>query len=119
MSDISQAAWIWSAKGIGALAGSAISIAYMLPKGRREAALRLGVGMVTGLVFGATAGLKIATSLDVLDHLSPAEVVFMGAAAASLFSWWGLGMLARLSAQYRLLQPWQNDPETMNRSERK
>ncbi len=101
MSDLSQAAWIWSAKGIGALAGSAISIAYMLPKGRREAALRFCVGVVTGLVFGATVGTKIAISLDVVDLLSPVEISLMGAAAASLSSWWGLGMLARLTAQYR------------------
>ncbi len=69
MSDISQAAYLWSLKGFGALAGSAISIAYMLPKGRREAALRLCVGLVTGLVFGTTAGMKIAIALDVIDLL--------------------------------------------------
>ncbi len=101
MSDLSQAAYIWSAKGVGALAGSAISIAYMLPKGRREAAIRFCVGVVTGLVFGAPAGMKIAVSLDLAAMLSPAEISLMGAAAASLFSWWGLGMLARLSTQYR------------------
>jgi hypothetical protein len=118
MSDISHAAYLWSAKGIGALAGSAISIAYMLPKGRREATLRFCVGLVTGLVFGTTAGMKIATSLDVIDKLSPAEIMLMGAAAASLFSWWGLGMIARLSAQYRLQPPAQSKPDN-NRSSQK
>jgi len=119
MSDISHAAYLWSAKGIGALAGSAISIAYMLPKGRREAALRFCVGMVTGLVFGTTAGMKIATSLDVIDKLSPAEIMLMGAAAASLFSWWGLGMIARLSAQYRLQPPVEPASKNNNRSSQK
>ncbi len=118
MSDISHAAYLWSAKGIGALAGSAISIAYMLPKGRREAALRFCVGLVTGLVFGTTAGMKIASSLDVIDRLSPAEVMLMGGAAASLFSWWGLGMIARLSAQYRLQPPLQGKSDN-NRSSQK
>jgi hypothetical protein len=102
MSDISQAAWIWSAKGIGAVAGSAISIAYMLPKGRREAAIRFCVGVVTGVVFGSAAGMKIASIFDATDLLSPMEISLMGATAASLFSWWGLGMIARLSAQYRM-----------------
>jgi hypothetical protein len=119
MSDFSQAVYMWSAKGIGALAGSAISIAYMLPKGRREAALRLCVGLVTGLVFGTTAGIKIATSLDVIERLSPAEVMLMGAAAASLFSWWGLGMIARLSAQYHFLLPFQSNNPPINRSSKK
>ncbi len=119
MSDFSQAAYIWSAKGAGALAGSAISIAYMLPKGRREAALRLCVGLVTGLVFGATAGVKISTSLGVAHMLSPIEVSLMGAAAASLFSWWGLGMIARISSQYRLSSPSRSDASENNRSNRK
>ncbi len=101
MSDLSQAAWIWSAKGVGAVAGSAISIAYMLPNGRREAALRFCVGVVTGVVFGTAAGLKIASLFDAEGLLSPIEISLMGATAASLFSWWGLGMMARLSAQYR------------------
>lgn len=105
MSDISQAAWIWSAKGLGAVAGSAISIAYMLPRGRREAAIRFCVGVVTGIVFGSAAGMKIAIALDADTLLSPVEISLMGATAASLFSWWGLGMIARLSAQYRLLPP--------------
>ena len=101
MNDITNDAYLWSARGVGAIAGSAISIAYMLPQNRREAALRFCVGLVTGVVFGATAGLKIAKSFDVLDLLSPVEISLMGAAAASLCSWWALGMLARLTAQYR------------------
>ncbi|MEL6967719.1 MAG: DUF6107 family protein, partial [Pseudomonadota bacterium] len=58
------------AKVIGSVAGSLISLAYILPKGRREAALRMAVGVVTGLIFGTTAGLKAAEALGLLDHLS-------------------------------------------------
>lgn len=35
---MTDAAWLWTAKATGAVAGSAISLAYMLPRGRREAA---------------------------------------------------------------------------------
>ena len=53
MNIISEGALLWGAKAVGALAGSAISVAYILPKGRREAAVRFAIGMVSGLVFGA------------------------------------------------------------------
>ena len=59
MTDISGTAWLWAAKGAGAVAGSAISLAYILPQGRREAAVRFAVGVVCGLVFGGTAGLML------------------------------------------------------------
>ena len=59
-------------------------------------------GVVTGVVFGTAAGMKIASMFDATDLLSPIEISLMGATAASLFSWWGLGMIARLSAQYRI-----------------
>ncbi len=61
MAVLTEAGWIWAAKGAGAMAGSAISLAYLLPRGRREAASRaLPAALVSGLVFGGTAGLKIA-----------------------------------------------------------
>lgn len=91
MTDLSDATWLWAAKGAGAAAGSAISIAYLLPKGRREAAARFAVGVVSGLVFGGTAGLKISLMLGLQDVLGPLEMVLMGSAAASLFAWWVLG----------------------------
>lgn len=96
MNDFSNAAWLWAAKGAGAVAGSAISLAYVLPKGRREAAVRFAVGLVSGFVFGGTAGMKIATELGIRDALAPAELTLMGAAAASLCAWWVLGLLVRL-----------------------
>ena len=84
------------AKAVGALAGSLISLAYVLPRGRREAMLRLAVGAVSGLVFGTTAGVKIADMLDVLDRISVTEVSLMGAALTSACAWWGLGALQRV-----------------------
>ena len=60
-----QTNWLWLAKVAGAVGGSAISLAYILPHGRREAATRFAVGVVCGLVFGGTAGLKIAAELGI------------------------------------------------------
>lgn len=99
MTDLSQPYWTWVAKGAGAIAGSAISLAYVLPHGRRDAAIRFAVGVVCGLVFGGTAGLKIATVLEIEDALGPRELVLMGAAAASLCAWWALGFLMRTFQQ--------------------
>ena len=53
MTDISPTAWDWAAKGAGAVAGSAVSLAYVMPSGRREAAARFAAGVVMGLIFGA------------------------------------------------------------------
>lgn len=96
MTDISEAAWMWVAKGAGALAGSAISLAYVLPSGRREAALRFAVGLVSGVMFGATVGLKIASELGISELLGAVETVLMGSAAASLCAWWALGFGLRM-----------------------
>ncbi len=87
--------WLWTAKLAGAAAGSAISLAYVLPHGRREAAIRFGIGLASGLVFGGTAGLKIAVELGIEDSLGPFELVLMGSAAASLCAWWALGWIMR------------------------
>jgi len=87
--------WLWMAKVAGAVAGSAISLAYILPHGRREAAARFAVGVVCGLVFGGTAGLKIASELGIENLLGPGEMMMMGSAAASLCAWWALGFAMR------------------------
>ncbi len=87
--------WPWLAKLAGAVAGSAISLAYVLPDGRREAAVRFAVGLVCGLVFGGTAGLKIATELGIAKTIGATETALMGSAAASLCAWWALGLLKR------------------------
>jgi hypothetical protein len=96
MNGLSEAAWLWLAKAAGAVAGSAISIAYLLPSGRREAAIRFLVGVACGLVFGGATGLKIATELGIAGHLAPGEVVLMGSAAASLCAWSAIGFVMRL-----------------------
>ena len=56
MTLMTDAAWIWAAKGAGAVAGSAISLVYILPRDGREAAVRFAVGLVSGLVFGGQPG---------------------------------------------------------------
>lgn len=95
MTDITEAAWLWVAKGAGAVAGSAISLAYLLPQGRRDAAARFAVGVVSGLVFGGTAGVKIAKELGIDDLLDASEMLIMGSAVASVCAWWALGFLMR------------------------
>lgn len=97
--------WLWLAKLAGAVAGSAISLAYILPSGRREAAIRFAVGVACGLVFGGTAGLKIATELGIAPVIGNGELVLMGSAAASLCAWWALGVLSRM------LQQWMRNSE--------
>ncbi len=95
MHDITEAAWLWVAKGAGAVAGSAISLAYILPRGRREAAIRFAVGLVCGLIFGGAAGVKIAKELQITNDLHQIEVTLMGSAAASLAAWWAVGFVIR------------------------
>lgn len=94
--DLPEAAWLWLAKGLGAVLGSAVSIAYVLPKGRREAAIRFLVGVILGFTFGPTTGAKIAVYFGVEAQLSKFEIALMGATAASLCAWWGLGIIRNL-----------------------
>jgi hypothetical protein len=96
MTDYSEAAWLWAAKGTGAVAGSAISLAYILPKGRREAAIRFAVGIACGLVFGGAAGLKIVAELGIAEAIGAGETMLLGSAAASLSAWWALGFVMRV-----------------------
>jgi hypothetical protein len=95
-----EAFWLLAAKAIGAVAGSAISLAYVLPKGRREAALRFFCGVAAGMVFGTSAGLKLAEYLGISAELGRFEIAMSGAAAASLCAWWALGILARFANRY-------------------
>lgn len=93
---MNDTALIWLARAAGAVAGSAISLAYILPQGRREAGVRFAVGLVSGLVFGGAVGLKIAVELGLGPELGQFELMLMGSAAASLCAWWALGFLMRL-----------------------
>lgn len=94
-----ETAWLWLARAAGAVAGSAISLAYLLPKDRREAAVRFAVGVACGLVFGGAAGLKIAAELGIADMLGAGELMLMGSAAASLCAWWGIGLVMRMMSR--------------------
>ncbi len=95
MTELSGTTWLWLAKIVGAIAGSAISLAYMLPGSRREAALRFAVGVVCGLIFGGAAGAKIAAQLGGGWLIGTAEMMLMGSASASLCAWWALGLVHR------------------------
>jgi hypothetical protein len=102
MTYLSDPGWLWLAKSAGAIAGSAISLAYILPQGRREAAVRFAVGVACGLVFGGTVGLKIAAELGIEELINATEMTMMGAAAASLCAWWALGFVKRFFEGNRL-----------------
>ena len=99
MSGLPEGALIWGAKAGGAVAGSAISIAFMLPVNRREAALRFAVGVVCGLVFGGMAGLKLAVETGLEGKVGAPELMLAGSAVASLSAWWALGVLAKIARQ--------------------
>lgn len=97
MTDITPASTVWLAKIAGAVAGSAISLAYLFPKTRREAATRFLTGVTGGVVFGTTAGVAVAERLAISDVLSDIETVLMGAALASVSIWWAMGFAIRLA----------------------
>ncbi|MEL6436657.1 MAG: DUF6107 family protein [Pseudomonadota bacterium] len=91
------AASLLAAKIGGAVIGSAISLAYVFPQGRREAALRFFTGLAGGLVFGTTVGVTLAHDLGIESLLSEGETVLMGSGVASLALWWVMGLLLRLA----------------------
>ena len=96
MHETSSAAMsVFAAKAIGAVVGSASSIAYVFPQGRRDAAIRFFTGVAGGLVFGTTVGVKLAHDFGIFNLLSEVETVLMGSAIASLAIWWIVGFLLR------------------------
>ena len=101
MADFGNDPGLWAAKGIGAAAGAAVSLIYMLPQSRREAASRFFTGLSCGLVFGGPAGLWIVAKLDIAGRLSGAEVMLTGSAASSLVAWWVLGAAVRLAERWK------------------
>lgn len=99
MTDFTPDGGVLSARLIGAVAGSALSLVYLLPKGRREAAVRFLTGMSCGMIFGGPTGVWCAQQLSLEDSLTSAEIMLAGATLASFLAWWGLGLLVRLTAK--------------------
>lgn len=91
---------VWAARMVGALAGSAISLAYLLPRRRREAFLRFGVGVAAGLVFGAPAGIHLVRWLDMRDEVTRLELNLIGATLVSLCAWSALGIATRVMRRH-------------------
>ncbi|MBB3963726.1 DUF6107 family protein [Rhizobium metallidurans] len=100
MADFSNETGLWATRALGASAGAAVSLIYLLPKSRREAASRFFTGLSCGLIFGGPSGLWIAEQLQLSDQLSVSEVMLSGSAASSLCAWWGLGILQRIAGRY-------------------
>ena len=99
MTEFSPDGGVLSARLIGAVAGSAISLVYLLPKGRREAAVRFLTGVTCGMIFGGPMGVWCARQLALEESLTSAEIMLAGATLASFLAWWGLGLLVRLTAR--------------------
>jgi len=95
-SDLPDSVWLVIAKGLGSILGPAVSLVYILPRGRREAAIRFAVGVSVGILFGPAVGAWLIDSLGLADSLTRLELVLTGSAAASLCAWWGLGVLRRI-----------------------
>lgn len=100
MSEFANEGGLWAARVAGAIAGAGVSLIYLLPKSRREAASRFVTGLSCGLIFGGPVGLWIVRKLDVASGLSGPEIMLTGSAAASLFAWWGLGLMLRIADRY-------------------
>lgn len=92
--------WLYAARLAGAVAGAMISLVYLVPKGRREAASRFVVGLVSGLVFGSVAGAALAERFGLSGRISATEIALAGSAAASLSAWWVLGALSRVAERF-------------------
>lgn len=100
MADFGHDAGVWAAKALGATAGAGVSLVYLLPKSRREAACRFLTGLCCGLIFGGPTGVLLAERLGIGADLSGLDVMLTGSAAASLCAWWVLGALSRLAERY-------------------
>lgn len=100
MAELQPDPVLWAVRGIGAVAGAAVSLIYLLPKSRHEAASRFLTGTVCGLVFGGPTGLWVVERLGISGLVSGAEVLLTGSAAASLMAWWALGAAVRISRRY-------------------
>lgn len=96
MADIGNDPGFWVERTLGASAGAAISLVYLLPANRREALSRFLAGLVLGMIFGGPAGVWLANRAGIGTQLSPSETMLSGAAAVSLCAWWMLGLVERM-----------------------
>ena len=100
MSDLGSDPGVGIAKVLGSTAGAGVSLIYLVPKTRREAASRFLTGVSFGLIFGGPTGLWLTERLGLGHELSGPEVMLAGSAAASLCAWWALGVLSRVADRY-------------------
>ncbi|KQV43521.1 MULTISPECIES: DUF6107 family protein [unclassified Rhizobium] len=100
MADIGNDPGLWAANALGAVAGAAVSLVYMLPRSRQEAASRFLTGTACGLIFGAPTGVWLVGWLGIAGEISGSEMLLTGSAAASLCAWWVLGAAARIAARF-------------------
>lgn len=98
----SETFWLWIARLAGAIAGSAVSVAYMLPGTKREAAIRFAVGILCGVIFGSAAGILMAEKLNLPDSFGKSELMLTGSALASLAAWSALGIFFRFIEKVKL-----------------
>ncbi|MDQ0454290.1 DUF6107 family protein [Rhizobium paknamense] len=100
MSDFGSDPHLWSARMTGAVAGAAISLVYLLPRSRQEAASRFLTGVAFGMIFGGPTGQWLGQRLGLLENLSGPEIMLGGATTASLMAWWALGALSRIAGRF-------------------
>lgn len=75
-------------KLVGAIAGTFLSLIFMLPRTMKEFLTRGGFTLVAGVIFAPqTAGY--------LGWAAGEETTLSSAAIAAFLSWWGLGAAAR------------------------
>ena len=86
MSEFANEAGIWAARITGAVAGAGVSLVYLLPKSKREAASRFITGVSCGMIFGGPIGLWIVQQLDIAGALSGREIMVAGSAGSGLYS---------------------------------
>ncbi|MGW9231219.1 DUF6107 family protein [Pseudorhizobium sp. NPDC055634] len=100
MTDLGNEAGVLAVKAAGAAAGAGVSLIYLLPKSRQEAASRFFTGLCCGLIFGKPAGLWLSENMGIADDLTGLEISLTGSAASSLLAWWVLGALVRVAGRW-------------------
>ena len=71
MSEFANEAGIWAARITGAVAGAGVSLVYLLPKSKREAASRFITGVSCGMIFGGPSADGADFPSDTSDSAGP------------------------------------------------